>query len=201
MNNGDPLPAYIDGGDGTEFARSFVQLISPLVTDPLGALKLLLHESGLNPAADNGSYVGINQLAHASIGPMTGMSLSTYKSLTAAQQLPYAAKFWRSLAKTLPLNPRDLYWTNFLPATVVIGAPDDYVFVQGGSAREEDQYRAADGSWHVYPGVWADNPSLHDPDDPSTITARSMSLALDAGEREHPHLYPYLASMIAPGVA
>lgn len=194
LDNGQSLPHWIDASDGTVFADTFNSVIAPMVTDPVGALLLLLHESGLNPSIENSAgFVGIFQLKDSYVPEVTGMSVEDFKSLTAERQLPFAAKFWRSIAKKLPLEPRDLYWTNFLPATVVPGAPDDYAFV-----RDDNSYMTPDGSWHSLPGVYSQNSGL-DHGGKGFITAGDMGLALQDGQAAHPHLYAYLAPMIQSG--
>ena len=185
------LPSYIDGGDGTDFAAALVAATSG-IADPLEALALMLHESGLEPFADNGAAVGIFQLDPYDSG-LTGMDRASYKALTASQQLPFAAAFWRRMTHrlSLPLGEGEIYGVNFLPATVVQGVGDDYVFVNA-----DDTFVLPGGVVKSLPGVYTDNEVL-DHGRKGFITKGDMKLALQDGANQHPKTYAYLAGKVA----
>lgn len=139
---GVTIPAY---ANAAEIAAALAGVSDTAA--PRDALKIMLGESGMNPASvayHNGEPVagGVFGLLVTQTQGLTGMSFDDWIKLSAAEQIPYAAKFWRSLGATLPVSARDLYWLNFLPATYVPGAADDYVFV-----KSNDTYLMPDGTW------------------------------------------------------
>jgi peptidoglycan hydrolase-like protein with peptidoglycan-binding domain len=72
------------------------------VVEPRDALKIMLGESGMNPAAvayhDSKPVAGgVFGLLVTETQNLTGMSFSDWIQLSAAQQIPYAAKFWRQI--------------------------------------------------------------------------------------------------------
>lgn len=136
-------PSYL----GDTFAQSLVDQSATLGANPLDILKLLISESGgaLQPSAWNPrgfsagqGAVGINQLAPVNYGYITnaGYTVDSYKQLTAEQQLPVVFAYFQNVmrgAGLTSISGRDLYWLNFLPATYVADAPDDYVIVSSSS--------------------------------------------------------------------
>ena len=139
-----------------------------------GAILLMASESDLDPQAGQGHGAqGLNQFMAATIGPK-GLkypgTLDQFRRMTADRQLPWALKFWAELEKSHPgatSNPRDLYWANFLPATVRPGAPDSTI-VAGPGMR-----------WGKLTGeqVVHDNHGLSS--DGRTITAGDLRAALE----------------------
>lgn len=169
------------------------------LVDPLEALKLLLHESGLDASIENEEgYVGIFQISQAYL-PNFKLTVDAFKALTAAQQVPFAARWWLSITKqfkaSLPVSGRDLYWLNFLPASYLQGADDSHVI-----ADEDETYMKPDGTWHPYPGVYSDNKDL-DHGAKGQITAGDMALALNDGVCQHAATYATIAAQILQEVA
>lgn len=185
------LPSYIDGGDGTDFAAALVAATNG-IADPLDALALMLHESGLEPFADNGAAVGIFQLDPYD-SSLTGVDRATFKQMTAAEQMPFAGAFWKRMTSrlSLPLGEGEIYWVNFLPATVVQGVDDSYVFVNS-----DDTFVLPSGLVKSLPGVYTDNVVL-DHGRKGFITKGDMKLALQDGANGHPKTYAYLAQKVA----
>jgi hypothetical protein len=94
-------------------------------------LRIMKHESGLNPQARNPwtSATGLIQFM-----PNTALGLGTTVNLlllmTGMQQLPYVEKFYKSF-KGKVKTVGDLYMVTFLPAAV--NKPDDFVIGKKGS--------------------------------------------------------------------
>lgn len=116
------------------FWPALVQGAASLGVDPRALANVMMSESDLNPRAynANGGAVGINQFMPRTLdGVAPGMDPDDYRGLSASEQLHYALKFWGDLYNAHPGaregGARDLYWLNFLPATYVPNAPDDYV--------------------------------------------------------------------------
>lgn len=126
------LPASI----GADFVPTLLAQVVPLGIDPKGAVQALLFESGLNPAIMNSiGAVGINQFLPMNYGYFAPLSVGQYRQLTAAQQLPYVAAFWRDAIRrngkgATSFSGRDLYWMNIQPAKFVPNAPDSFVVMR-----------------------------------------------------------------------
>jgi Putative peptidoglycan binding domain len=209
---GISIPAYPNAAD---IAGALTTTLNGVV-DPRDALKIMLGESEMNPAAV--AYLdpetktepvagGVFGLLVTQTQNLTGMSFSDWIQLSAAQQIPYAAKFWKQITAgfgaPLPVSARDLYWLNYLPATYVPGAPDDYVFV-----RSNDTFlRRGSSTWEHAAGYYTQNEGLDHPLTPGGtrkgfITAGDMGLAAARGAMKNPATYAAIADAISPeGVA
>ena len=206
---GIAIPEYSGAAD---IASALASNLNGIV-DPRDAIKVLLNESGMDPSIVNYSFnhepvaAGIFQLLVSSIPEFTGMSLADWTALSAAQQVPFAAKFWRQEAANngapTPMSARDLYWLNYLPATYVPGAADDYEFV-----RSDDTYLPRGSSdWKYAKGFYTQNTGLDHsltPGGPPKgfITAGDMGLAAARGAMNHPATYAAITDALSPqGVA
>jgi peptidoglycan hydrolase-like protein with peptidoglycan-binding domain len=206
---GVAIPAY---PGATDIASALATDLAGVV-DPKDAIKVLLNESGMDPTAINhdskGNPVaaGVFQLLVSAIPGFTGMSLEDWTALSAAQQIPYAAKFWREKTSQngapLPVSARDLYWLNYMPAAYTPGAPDDYQFV-----RSDDTWLPRGSStWKHAAGFYTQNAGLDHPLTPGGppkgfITAGDMALAADRGAMNKPVTYAAIADALSSqGVA
>jgi hypothetical protein len=199
---GVAIPSY---PDSAAIAAALAGLSD--VAEPRDALKIMLGESGMNPGPKSVAYHDGKPVAGGVFGLLVtqmpaGMSFDDWLALSAAQQIPYAAKFWRGVASQfslpLPLTARNLYWANYLPATVVPGASDDYVFV-----KSDDTYLMADGTWKHAAGYYTQNESLDHPLVPGGprkgyITAGDMALAAARGAMSNASTYASIADAISP---
>jgi hypothetical protein len=181
-------PALV--GVAAALAKTMVGLV-----DSIDALKLLLHESGLDASIENAEgYVGIFQISQAYL-PNFGLTVEAFKAMPAAAQVPYAARWWDGVVKgfraSLPVSGQDLYWLNYLPASYLPGADDGYAFV-----KSDNTYRTPGGAWRPYAGVYTDNTNL-DHGDKGFITAGDMALALGDGACQHAATYAAIASELA----
>lgn len=216
-----PVPGRL----GPSFVPTLVQQVAGICA-PLDALKMMMHESGLNPAsayrivlphgpktnslATDGTISivacglfglltnvvqGTTSATH--VIPLLGMTTDQFMALSATQQLPFAARFWRSLAMAKPVSGRDLYWNNFLPDSYVQGAGDSLAFV-----KDNDTYLShSRGQWVPYKGVYSMNSGL-DHGHKGYITTGDMKLALDEGAFSDPATYAACAAaMQSLGVA
>jgi peptidoglycan hydrolase-like protein with peptidoglycan-binding domain len=188
-----PLPLYI----GSNIASALQSGFGGIAQNVLDMVKLFLHESdGMQPSIQNPQgFVGIFQLSQKYIQPLTGLTVDAFKALTAAGQVPFAAKFLlqnaRAFHAPLPLSGRDLYWLNYLPATYKPGADDGYPFVWSN-----DTYAKPSGERVSFPGVYTQNRNL-DHGGKGFITAGDMALALNDGAKAHPAIYASLASALS----
>jgi peptidoglycan hydrolase-like protein with peptidoglycan-binding domain len=199
---GVTIPA-LSASLGANFAQAVVDNLTGITTNALDACKLMLHESGMNPEATYWGpghtpvAVGIFQLLAEYVPQVTGMDVDEFKALTAAQQLPFAAKFWRQKGLALPISPRDLYWVNYLPDSYVPGAPDSYVFVWS-----DDTYQSRSQKKRVhFTDVYAWNKNLDHPLPGQTakkgfITADDMALGVNDGAMQNPTLYASIANAL-----
>ena len=203
---GVAIPANTNAAEIASALNSVSQTASPR-----DALKIMLGESGMNPASvayHDGKPVagGVFGLLVTQTQDLTGMSFDDWIKLSAAEQIPYAAKFWKQITSgfnaPLPVSARDLYWLNFLPATYVSGAADDYVFV-----KSDDTYLISDGTWKHGAGFYTQNESLDHPLTPGGplkgyITAGDMAQAAARGAMNNPSTYAAIADALSPqGVA
>jgi Putative peptidoglycan binding domain len=198
---GVAIPPYPNAAD---IASALAGLSDVAV--PRDALKIMLGESGLNPGPASVAYHDGKPVAGGVFGLLVtqmpdGMSFDDWLALSAAQQIPYAAKFWRSIASKfslpLPLTARNLYWTNYLPATVVPDAADDYVFV-----KSNDTYLPKGGDWTYHAGFYTENESLDHPLTPGGppkgyITAGDMGLAANRGAMNNPATYAAITDALS----
>ena len=144
---------------------------------------MMFESEGLQPAIINSlGCVGLNQLCKGNYGVFAPLSVTQYRQLTAAQQLPYVFKFWRGILKTFGrgqtfFTGRDLYWLNIGPAYFVPNAPDSYrvPFTQA-------QYLANRGAL--------------DHGNKGFITAGDFAIAVQAGPAAHPALWAALVAAI-----
>jgi hypothetical protein len=189
-----PLPSSL-----ASLPAALASHLPGIATSVMGAVKLMLHESGMNPQLIPGSpAVGIFELLVTLVQSVTGMTPQQFGNLSAAQQVPYAARFWRAKGLKLPVSPRDLYWVNYLPDAYVEGAPDSYAFVW-----KDDTFQSKSRGARVpYHGVYTQNENLDHPLPGTTsrkgyVTAGDMAIALDDGATGSPSLYAALADALA----
>jgi hypothetical protein len=194
---GVAVPSY---PEATDIANALASSLGGIV-EPRDAVKVMLNESGLDPTAvnrQNGEPVaaGVFQLLVSQIPTETGMSFDEWIKLSAAQQIPYAAKSWRDKATSngtsTPISARDLYWLNYLPATYVPGASDDYQFV-----RSDDTYLPRGGDWTHAAGFYTQNTGL-DHGNKGYITAGDMVLAAAGGAMNNPTKYAAIVGALVP---
>lgn len=188
IGDGQPVVAVLTTDLDPGFERALISAAYDLgLQDPVDLAKVLYSESKIQPhilgggACDGYFPVGINQFCpNTLVGYFnpngynpSSMSVEDkkqnaelYRQLPASEQLGYVKKFLQHLA---PIHSaRDLYWANFLPATVVKDAPDDHVIAAPGM---------------VLPGgltgekVIASNKSFVNAD--GTITAGDLQKAID----------------------
>ena len=169
------------------------------VAAPRDALKIMLGESGMDPTAVAHDPKTHEPVAGGVFGLLVtqmpdGMSFDQWLALSAAQQIPYAVKFWKGVTSgfhaPLPVSARDLYWLNYLPATYVPDAPDDYVFVKN----DDTILRRDSSTWEHDSGFYTQNTSLDHPLTPGGppkgyITAGDMAQAASRAAMGHPVAY------------
>ena len=167
---------------GPGFVDTLVSLSAQAGVDPLGAAAVMLYESGLQPAIMNSiGAVGINQFIPDNYGQFAPLSVSQYRALSAAQQLPYVFKFWRGVLQSFGRGQkffmgRDLYWLNILPGTFRPNVPDNYQI-----PFTTQQYAANKNLDHGGKGY---------------ITPNDFSIAIAAGANSHPALWKALQQAI-----
>jgi hypothetical protein len=202
---GVAIPSY---PDSAAIAAALAGLSD--VAEPRDALKIMLGESGMNPAAvAYEDAAKTKPVAGGVFGLLVtqmpdGMSFDDWLALSAAQQIPYAAKFWRGVASRfslpLPLTARNLYWANYLPATVVPDASDDYVFVKS----DDTILRRGSSTWEYDKGFYTQNESLDHPLVPGGprkgyITAGDMAQAASrAAMDRNAATYASIADALSP---
>jgi hypothetical protein len=104
------------GGD-TQFLKLVRMYSSKLKVNPADLLGLMASESGLNPASDNGSHVGLIQFSKSSAASV-GTSQSALKRMSRAEQMLYVYKYLRPKLSGIPgkITAGHLYTSVFLPA-------------------------------------------------------------------------------------
>lgn len=131
--------------------------------DPREILAVLFAESSISPKAwhkgpPGPNCYGINQFCDP---PTFGLAVrdqtpASYLALPASiQLLRYVVPFWNGAKAQhgphVTKNARNLYWLNFLPATVRPDAPDDYV-IPGSRSAALANPELAGGKDYVTPG-------------------------------------------------
>jgi hypothetical protein len=128
--------------------------------DPREILAVLFAESSVTPSAVHHApnCYGINQFCDPPTFAMAvpDQTPASYLALPASVQLlRYVVPFWNSARKVhgprVTKNARNLYWLNFLPATVKPDALDDYV-IPGSRAAALANPDLAGGKSFVTPG-------------------------------------------------
>jgi hypothetical protein len=181
------------------------------ICNPVDALKLMIHESGLFSSSaykvtnSDGSVTivacgifglltntKVGSTADTQVIPLLGMTTTQFMALSPVQQMVFAGKFWKQMTARFskPMAGRDLYWMNYLPACVVQGAADDYMFV-----KSDDTYMTPDKVWHPMHGVYTMNSGL-DHGKKGFINAGDMAMALDDGAMANPVLFLAVANAI-----
>ena len=201
---GITIPTYPNAADiASALASGLVG-----IAEPRDALKIMLGESGMNPAAvahHDGKPVagGVFGLLVTQTQNLAGMSFDDWLKLSAAQQIPYAAKFWKQITSgfhaPLPVSARDLYWLNYMPAAYVPGAADDYVFVKSDDTwlpRGSSTWKHADGFYTQNVGL--DHPLVPGGPPKGYITAGDMAQAAARGAMNNPVTYAAVADALSP---
>jgi hypothetical protein len=106
-------------GNDTEFLAEVTRVCRKFGIKEGDLLGLMASESGFNPAADNGTHVGLIQFSRDSAAAV-GTTQAALKGMTRAQQMKYVEKYfdhWKS-AGYFPDNPTagQLYSVVFAPA-------------------------------------------------------------------------------------
>jgi hypothetical protein len=116
------------------FLEAVRELEDKIGTERNALYRIIKHESGFNPAAQN-PYTNATGLIQFMPDTATGLgtSVDALKNMTGVEQLVYVEKFYKSFfgrAKTIG----DLYLATFLPAAV--GKPDDFVIgIKGATTK------------------------------------------------------------------
>ena len=122
---GGPMGATLSGnaaqliGNDTEFLAEVKRVAQKFGAKEGDLLGLMASESGFDPAADNGTHVGLIQFSRDSAATV-GTTQAALKGMTRAQQMKYVEKYfqhWKD-AGYFPDNPTagQLYTVVFAPA-------------------------------------------------------------------------------------
>jgi murein DD-endopeptidase MepM/ murein hydrolase activator NlpD len=102
-------------GNDTEFLKEVKRVAQKYNIKEGDLLGLMASESGLDPASDNGSHVGLIQFS-ASSAKLVGTTQSSLKRMSRAEQMKYVDKYFEYWKLPKGANAGQLYSVVFAPA-------------------------------------------------------------------------------------
>ena len=130
------------GGD-TEFLEKVKKLSAKYQINPADLLGKFASESGLDPAADNGTHVGLIQFSKDSARAV-GTTQAALKKMSRAEQMEYVEKYFDYWKLPKGASAGHLYTISYLPAFAKEGK--DYVLAKRGGF--SDKYGNHPSSWY-----------------------------------------------------
>jgi len=119
-------PAAKRVGNDKPFLKRVTEVARKIKAHPADLLGMMASESGLNPAADNGTHVGLIQFS-ASSAASVSTTQEKLKKMSRAEQMDYVEKYLYPKLKDVKgrVTAGHLYTAVFLPAFA--GKPADFV--------------------------------------------------------------------------
>jgi hypothetical protein len=131
-------PSAARVGNDTEFLAEVKRVAQKFKIKEGDLLGLMASESGLDPAADNGAYVGLIQFS-ADSAKLVGTTQAALKKMTRAQQMKYVEKYldWWGLPEGADAG--QIYSVVFAPA-LASGDPNRVLYRKGEAAYRDNRW-------------------------------------------------------------
>ena len=131
-------PSAARVGNDTEFLAEVKRVAQKFKIKEGDLLGLMASESGLDPAADNGAYVGLIQFS-ADSAKLVGTTQAALKKMTRAQQMKYVEKYldWWELPEGADAG--QIYSIIFAPA-LASGDPNRVLYRKGEAAYRDNRW-------------------------------------------------------------
>ena len=136
-------PSAARVGNDTEFLAEVKRVAQKFKIKEGDLLGLMASESGLDPAADNGAYVGLIQFS-ADSAKLVGTTQAALKKMTRAQQMKYVEKYldWWQLPEGADAG--QIYSVVFAPA-LASGDPNTVLYRKGEAAYRDNRWLDKNG--------------------------------------------------------
>jgi hypothetical protein len=159
------------GGD-TEFLEKVKKLSAKYQINPADLLGKFASESGLDPAADNGTHVGLIQFSKDSAAAV-GTTQAALKRMSRAEQMDYVEKYFDYWKLPKGASAGHLYTISYLPAFAKESA--DYVLAKRGGFSDKN------GN---HPASWYDHNAGLDQNGDGMITIGELGERIQKKKRE-----------------
>ena len=159
-------------GNDTAFLEKVKKLSAKYQINPADLLGKFASESGLNPAADNGTHVGLIQFSKDSARAV-GTTQAALKRMSRAEQMDYVEKYFDYWKLPKGASAGHLYTISYLPAFAKESA--DYVLAKRGGFSDKNGH---------HPSSWYDHNAGLDQNNDGQITIAELGERIQKKKRE-----------------
>jgi hypothetical protein len=159
-------------GNDTAFLEKVKKLSAKYQINPADLLGKFASESGLNPAADNGTHVGLIQFSKDSARAV-GTTQAALKRMSRAEQMEYVEKYFDYWKLPKGASAGHLYTISYLPAFAKESA--DYVLAKRGGFSDKNGH---------HPSSWYDHNAGLDQNNDGQITIAELGERIQKKKRE-----------------
>lgn len=158
--------------DDPAFEKEVNRIAKKFDIDASDLLGKIASESGFNPAADNGTHVGLIQFSKDSARAV-GTTQAALKRMTRAQQMKYVEKYFDYWNLPKGSSAGHLYTVTYLPAFT--SKPANYVLAKRGGFTD---------SWGHHPASWYSHNAGLDMNNDGSITIAELGERIQKKKRE-----------------
>ena len=158
--------------DDPDFEKEVNRIAQKFDIDASDLLGKIASESGFNPAADNGTHVGLIQFSKDSARAV-GTTQAALKRMTRAQQMKYVEKYFDYWNLPKGSSAGHLYTVTYLPAFA--SKPANYVLAKRGGFTD---------SWGHHPASWYSHNAGLDMNNDGQITIAELGERIRKKKRE-----------------
>ena len=158
--------------DDPDFEKEVNRIAQKFDIDASDLLGKIASESGFNPAADNGTHVGLIQFSKDSARAV-GTTQAALKRMTRAQQMKYVEKYFDYWNLPKGSSAGHLYTVTYLPAFA--SKPANYVLAKRGGFTD---------SWGHHPASWYSHNAGLDMNNDGKITIAELGERIQKKKRE-----------------
>ena len=159
-------------GNDTAFLEKVKKLSAKYQINPADLLGKFASESGLDPAADNGTHVGLIQFSKDSARAV-GTTQAALKRMSRAEQMDYVEKYFDYWKLPKGASAGHLYTISYLPAFAKESA--DYVLAKRGGFSDKNGH---------HPSSWYDHNAGLDQNNDGQITIAELGERIQKKKRE-----------------
>lgn len=159
-------------GNDTAFLNKVKKLSAKYQINPADLLGKFASESGLDPAADNGTHVGLIQFSKDSARAV-GTTQAALKRMSRAEQMEYVEKYFDYWKLPKGASAGHLYTISYLPAFAKESA--DYVLAKRGGFSDKNGH---------HPSSWYDHNAGLDQNNDGQITIAELGERIQKKKRE-----------------
>jgi len=158
--------------DDPDFEKEVNRIAQKFDIDASDLLGKIASESGFNPAADNGTHVGLIQFSKDSARAV-GTTQAALKRMTRAQQMKYVEKYFDYWNLPKGSSAGHLYTVTYLPAFA--SKPANYVLAKRGGFTD---------SWGHHPASWYSHNAGLDMNNDGQITIAELGERIRKKKKE-----------------